>query len=246
MNSNRAWMTGVCSHGIPFYGASNECVDCSIGWVKHSIEWHTASLDRAKQNLEALEAKKKAQTPCGCKSAECECKQGYLCRMVQEIREGKSKQSEFPPSSERYVIGKDKKMNATRMVGQDEPLMIAWNAYKATEEYANSRQWAGYKEHLDGSLWAVFCAGYAAMDAEIAGKARLPIAWMTAGKDRIRWLSRSLEKALATPMPSQQDAIKAVDDMESLLATDPKFATYFDRISIARDFILARPDEVTK
>ena len=58
-------------------------------------------------------------------------------------------------------------MNAERMVGQDEPLMIAWNAYKATEEYANSRQWAEYKAHLDGSLWAAFCAGYAACDDEL-------------------------------------------------------------------------------
>ena len=58
-------------------------------------------------------------------------------------------------------------MNAGRMVGQDEPLMIAWNAYKATEEYANSRQWAEYKAHLDGSLWAAFCAGYAACDDEL-------------------------------------------------------------------------------
>lgn len=64
MNSKTAWMTGTCSHGVPFYGASNECVDCSIGWVKHTIEWHTASLNMAKQNLEALEAKKKEQTKC--------------------------------------------------------------------------------------------------------------------------------------------------------------------------------------
>lgn len=92
-------------------------------------------------------------------------------------------------------------MNAERMVGQDEPLMIAWNAYKATEEYANSRQWAEYKAHLDGSLWAAFCAGYAARDDELRKQEPSPTAWMTAVKDRIRWLSRSLEKALTAPIP---------------------------------------------
>lgn len=45
----------------------------------------------------------------------------------------------------------------------------------------------------------------------LAGKAISPIAWMTAVKDRIRWLSRSLEKALAAPqvpaVPAYTDAI---------------------------------------
>lgn len=36
----------------------------------------------------------------------------------------------------------------------------------------------------------------------IAGTAHSPIAWMTAVKDRIRWLSRSLEKASAAPQPA--------------------------------------------
>jgi hypothetical protein len=59
-------------------------------------------------------------------------------------------------------------MSAHRMVEQDEPLMIAWNAYKATDEYANSRKWARNYEHIDGVLWALFSAGHASRDAEVA------------------------------------------------------------------------------
>jgi hypothetical protein len=43
-----------------------------------------------------------------------------------------------------------------------DPLMIAWAAYNATEEYANAKRWAAKPEHVDGSLWAVFEAGFRA------------------------------------------------------------------------------------
>lgn len=45
------------------------------------------------------------------------------------------------------------------------PLMVAWEAYKETEEYVNSKKWASaqYKDrHLEGSLWAMFMAGWQA------------------------------------------------------------------------------------
>ena len=49
---------------------------------------------------------------------------------------------------------------AMRQVADDEPLMVAWKAHQQTEEYANSRKWAAFPEHLDGSLWALFMAGF--------------------------------------------------------------------------------------
>jgi hypothetical protein len=57
----------------------------------------------------------------------------------------------------------------------DSPLMIAWEAYKRTDGYANTLKWARHvavKEretnalieiqhpHTEGSLWAAFMAGY--------------------------------------------------------------------------------------
>lgn len=39
------------------------------------------------------------------------------------------------------------------------PLMLAWEAYKATDEYANTKRWASHPEHAEGSLWAAFVAG---------------------------------------------------------------------------------------
>lgn len=53
-------------------------------------------------------------------------------------------------------------MGVERMVDAHEPLMVAWTAYKGTEEYANSRKWALHEKHVDGSLWAAFEAGFAA------------------------------------------------------------------------------------
>jgi len=59
----------------------------------------------------------------------------------------------------------------------DSPLMIAWNAYRATDGYANVLKWARHVKvqeretnalieiqhpHTEGSLWAAFMAGYKA------------------------------------------------------------------------------------
>lgn len=48
----------------------------------------------------------------------------------------------------------------TAPVPNDHPLMEAWEAYKATPEFGNTKQWAAHPEHLLGSLWAVFDAGW--------------------------------------------------------------------------------------
>ena len=50
-------------------------------------------------------------------------------------------------------------------VPRNDPMRIAWEEYKQTEEFANTRKWAVHEEHVDGSLWTAFCAGYqAALD----------------------------------------------------------------------------------
>lgn len=72
-------------------------------------------------------------------------------------------------------------------VPDNDPLMIAWEAYKRTEEFANSKRWAmriapfvqasdpeldakreqelmprdQRSDLVDGALWAAFCAGRA-------------------------------------------------------------------------------------
>lgn len=69
-------------------------------------------------------------------------------------------------------------------VPPDHPLMKAWTAYKAGDDYANSYKWAtagidpppvkdrdptanyptaeSYRRYVEGSLWAAFMAGFAA------------------------------------------------------------------------------------
>jgi hypothetical protein len=62
-------------------------------------------------------------------------------------------------------------------VPKDDPLMIAWEAYRATESFAVAKKWAETFEvrycdnevkvrhpHIDGSLWAMFVAGFKARE----------------------------------------------------------------------------------
>jgi hypothetical protein len=49
---------------------------------------------------------------------------------------------------------------ATAPVPKGHPLMKAWEKFKASDEFANSKRWAAHPEHLDGSLWALFDAGW--------------------------------------------------------------------------------------
>ena len=47
-------------------------------------------------------------------------------------------------------------------VPTDAPLMKAWETYKASEEFQNTRRWALHEEHVEGSLWAAFLEGWLA------------------------------------------------------------------------------------
>jgi len=53
-------------------------------------------------------------------------------------------------------------MPAMAPVPKDHPMMKAWEAHVATDDFANTKQWAAHEEHLMGSLWAVFVAGFIA------------------------------------------------------------------------------------
>lgn len=65
-------------------------------------------------------------------------------------------------------------------IPKDDPLMIEWEKFKACGEYANAVNWGTYPsasiemsedgkgevgitlnfDHIDGSVWAAFCAGW--------------------------------------------------------------------------------------
>ena len=49
-------------------------------------------------------------------------------------------------------------------VPDDHPLMIAWEEYKASGRFENSKQWLlrDAVKHVDGSLWAAFDEGWKA------------------------------------------------------------------------------------
>lgn len=67
-------------------------------------------------------------------------------------------------------------MTTSTQLPKDHPLMIAWEAHKASDEYVNSLRWAQYVRqddnlrlshpHVEGSLWALFVAGWEARAAQ--------------------------------------------------------------------------------
>lgn len=57
-------------------------------------------------------------------------------------------------------------MSAQSPLPANDPRVIAWNTYKAGEEYENTKRWARHPEHTEGSLWAAFIAGFAAATPE--------------------------------------------------------------------------------
>ena len=73
--------------------------------------------------------------------------------------------------------------DAMRAMSKDEPLMQAWEAFLKTEECANAKKWAETCEfryhdgelavahqHLQGSFWAVFMAGWIAAGGKLEAR----------------------------------------------------------------------------
>lgn len=60
---------------------------------------------------------------------------------------------------------------AMTALAADDPRMVAWGKYRATDEYANARHWALKPDHVDGALWAAFIEGWIAAGRRSAGRA---------------------------------------------------------------------------
>lgn len=49
---------------------------------------------------------------------------------------------------------------AMQALDRDDPRVVAWEAFKSTDEYENSVRWARNPVHIEGALWAAFVAGF--------------------------------------------------------------------------------------
>lgn len=59
-------------------------------------------------------------------------------------------------------------MTVSAAVPASDPLMIAWTAYKNTQEYSNSWLWASKgADYVEGSMWAAFEQGLRASQAQV-------------------------------------------------------------------------------
>lgn len=89
----------------------------------------------------------------------------------------------------------DNAMNDTTLVSsqvpENDPIMLAWKKHKETLSYAISKKWAGKPDHLEGALWTLFCAGWAA-GAEDAHGERAGKTCTSAVSDEIERLRRAL------------------------------------------------------
>lgn len=72
----------------------------------------------------------------------------------------------------------------------DDPRIVAWEAFKASEGFANTRRWALHEEYVEGSLWAAFLAGTA-----MTAHAR------PAGEDEVERVARALEAHANSLLP---------------------------------------------
>lgn len=52
-------------------------------------------------------------------------------------------------------------------VPPDHPLMKQWKMYTATPEFLNTKYWAQFHSHIEGSLWGAFCAGFNARESTV-------------------------------------------------------------------------------
>lgn len=68
----------------------------------------------------------------------------------------------------------------------DAPVMKAWEAYKKRDEFQNTRRWALYEAHVEGSLWAAFYQGFFAAAVNIS---------QSAGDDYARGVADGREQA---------------------------------------------------
>jgi|GEM_PF-6406712 hypothetical protein len=58
-------------------------------------------------------------------------------------------------------------MSTATALPKDDPRIIAWEQYKKSERYQNSKKWAAYPEHVDGSLWDAFLFGYESLTRQL-------------------------------------------------------------------------------
>lgn len=85
-------------------------------------------------------------------------------------------------------------MTVSAAVPADAPVMIAWGAFKATDDYANTLRWSAAPDHSEGSLWNAFYRGFYAAALNRAEALPHPIEGseplkMAVGAD---WLTRKV------------------------------------------------------
>jgi len=117
--------------------------------------------------------------------------------------------------------------NTQAPVPSDHPLMKAWEAYKATADYANTRKWAltiPSHTYIDGSLWAAFERGWrvACSPGGTPQEARLDL---EAGERRQR-----VEQFLERRRKGNNDHIRAYTYLETLAALESFAASEVERL----------------
>lgn len=114
---------------------------------------------------------------------------------------------------------------------KDHPALVAWETYKSTEDFENTKRWALEEKHTDGSLWAAFYQGWSAIDAATAAKDQQIAAITTENgnlKTDIAYRSR-----LTAELQARNEALTA--ENESISFAADFYATKLKPLRIERD-----------
>jgi hypothetical protein len=114
-------------------------------------------------------------------------------------------------------------MSTMTPVPNNHPVMLAWRAYQATPEYANTKKWAVHEKHIEGSLWAAFLAGCTAMTPTPASSRSaeetangIVRQWDDEGGYNARRLSVLIARIAAAPTAAQaSERVQAFEDVKA-------------------------------
>ncbi len=107
--------------------------------------------------------------------------------------------------------------------------MRAWESYKDGESYQNTKKWAAFADHVDGSLWVAFEAGWrlAAAHPPAPDHPLLPCGHCKSTCDDsyggcvLCTLSKTVQSYESAPAPDlDADAHRLGDRIKDLLGTD--------------------------
>ena len=69
-------------------------------------------------------------------------------------------------------------MRTATPCSSDDPMLIAWKEFEASDRFPVCVKWARIEKHTEGALWEAFCRGYQSAIAARNAPDVAPVAWL--------------------------------------------------------------------